>query len=322
MNPKANNNLFQATVQSRAGNKVIVEASKKKYIGIPLKKLKFFRKTLSGLVTGDNVLFQLVNCYEHPNQEGICGEGKIVEILPRKNCFLRANVIEGGPPQEIASNLDRILILSSVLPRLTPFGLIDRILVAAEFCQPIEIFLVWNKADLLQNRADFYQIPEIQVYQKILYNVFLISVKKKEIEPFNEILKYGRSLLIGASGVGKTSLINCLIPNLNLTTLPVSLLTGKGQHATTLAREFEYGVNGKIVDTPGVKMFPLKGIIEDATPYFIEFQRYLGACKFRDCQHQNDLGCAIKKAVEQGEIAAFRYKHYLEIQNQIKVERY
>lgn len=297
-----------------------MEASKKRYIGVSLKKLKFFHKTDSGLVIGDNVLFQIVTKFSHPNEDGIDGEGKIIDVLPRKNCFRRANVLPGAEPQDIAANLDRIVILSSVLPRLTPFGLVDRIIVAAELCQPIELFLVWNKADLLNSRQQFFQMPEIQTYLKIGYEVKLISVKQNDLQGLEKILEYGRTLLIGESGVGKTSFINLLLPNLKLTTKPISKVTGKGVHTTTLAQEFDYGKQGKIIDTPGVKVFPLNGIIDDAFPYFIEFQKYIGKCKFRDCKHYLDEGCAVRKAVESGEIAYFRYKHLLEIQSQINPE--
>lgn len=303
---------------TRAGDKFILEVETKKFLTTFPKKLKFHKKSERGLVIGDNVRFDVTSFMQNAN-DSFFGEGKIVEIFPRKNYFRRAAILDGLPPQGIASNLDRIIVLASVLPRMTPFGLIDRILIAAELCQPVEILLVWNKADLLANQNEFFQDSIVTNYREIGYKVKLISVIQNQLEELDEILSNGRTLIIGSSGVGKTTLLNKLIPDLHLVTLPISKVTGKGLHATALAKQYDFKTAGKIIDTPGVKLFSLTGIIDDCTPYFIEFSPYINVCKFRNCKHIQEANCAIKEAVEEGKIHKSRYEHYVEIQSQLVV---
>jgi ribosome biogenesis GTPase len=174
--------------------------------------------------------------------------------------------------------------------------------------------VVFNKIDLLDEQAYQYQNEIKEIYEKIGYVCLETSASKKiGIEPLRKLLENKITLLSGHSGVGKSSLINCLNPSLNLRTAEVSTFANKGVHTTTFAEMFELSENTFIIDTPGIKELGLAEIeTEELSHYFPEMREFLGECKFgARCLHTHEPACKIIEAVKQGEISVFRYESYL-----------
>jgi ribosome biogenesis GTPase len=211
--------------------------------------------------------------------------------------------------RKIAPNLDQILIVTSfVTPPVKP-GLVDRLLVLAEIESLIPI-ICFNKTDLLANTEEAKEI--VSVYKNIGYATFASSVKNHEsIEEIHELLKGKRTALAGHSGVGKSSLLNAMDPQLKLRVNEVSRSTKKGQHTTTKIKIFTLDKKTEVIDLPGLKLVDFVDIHRDeARLYFREFLQYSDQCKFRDCLHLSEIDCAIKNAVNEKLINARRYDSY------------
>ena len=211
--------------------------------------------------------------------------------------------------RKIAPNLDQILIVTSfVKPPLKP-GLVDRLLVLAEIESLIPI-ICFNKTDLLDDPVEAEHI--VSVYKNIGYASFASSVKKHEgVEEIYDLLRGKRTALAGHSGVGKSSLLNAMVPQLKLQVNEVSSSTNKGQHTTTKIKLFKLDKKTEAIDLPGLKLVDFIDIHRDeARFYFREFLQYAKQCKFRDCLHLSEIDCAVKIAVEEKLIDTRRYESY------------
>ncbi len=232
--------------------------------------------------------------------------GLITEVLPRKNSFSR---LAAGPKplqQTIVANVDQVIpVLSADKPRLK-WSLLDRYLADAESSE-IPALICITKMDLADEEID----REMEVYRNIGYPVVLTSVVTGDgLDEFREALKGSLSVFVGKSGVGKSSLLNAIQPGLGLRVDEVSESTGKGKHTTSHLEIFRLDSGGDVVDTPGMREFGLweAGDIDIAW-LFREMRPHLGKCRFgADCSHTHEPGCAIKEAVESGEIVERRYQ--------------
>jgi len=185
-------------------------------------------------------------------------------------------------------------------------------------------FIVFNKSDLYrQKEMDKYEQWKA-MYEAVGYNVFLISAEKKEgVEEVLKLLKNKITLISGHSGVGKSSFLNVVFPDIKLKTQDVSGWSGKGQHTTTFAEMFDLPFGGSIIDTPGMREFGLVDITkQEVSHYFPEMRDRLNDCQFNNCLHFNEPGCAIKEAVNNGEIYEDRYLSYCAIMESIEEKSY
>lgn len=259
------------------------------------------RRTLPSLVTGDKVLWR--ESLE-PNTNGI-----IEAVHPRHSELVRPDFYDGVKP--VAANVDQIVIISAVLPELS-FNIIDRYLVACE-AMKIKPIIVLNKIDLLDEQKKQEIEQQFLIYTKIGYQVLFVSCQSQQgIEPLQKVLDGKISILVGQSGVGKSSIINLLLPHNQATlTGEVSEISGLGQHTTTSTRLYHLPNGGDIIDSPGIREFGLWHLEpEQVIAGFVEFDDYLGGCQFRDCNHLDTPGCLLQKAVAQGAIAPSRLDNY------------
>jgi ribosome biogenesis GTPase len=247
----------------------------------------------------------------------------INEILPRRNYVNRQSPRQKYQHHIIAANLDQSVLFATLKEPRTSQGFIDRFLVACEMYH-VPAAIVFNKADLHRKKEDEKFFEWKQMYEEIGYKTFLVSVEKgMGIETVQDLLKNKISLLSGHSGVGKSSFINIICPQLELKTQDVSGWSGKGLHTTTFAEMFDLPSGGKIIDTPGMREFGLVDISkQELSHYFPEMRSRLNDCQFNNCQHINEPGCAIKKAVEEKKINIDRYISYCTILDSIEERKY
>ncbi|MGR5120874.1 small ribosomal subunit biogenesis GTPase RsgA [Vibrio astriarenae] len=260
------------------------------------------RRGIESLVSGDQVLWRA----GLESMDGISGVVEAVE--PRTSVLTRPDYYDGLKP--VAANVNQMIIVSSVLPELS-LNIIDRYLVAAETLQ-IAPLIVLNKIDLLTDEEREKYAKSLNEYTNIGYKVLFVSkqtgegVKELEAELIDRI-----NIFVGQSGVGKSSLANALMPELEVEEGAVSENSGLGQHTTTAARLYHIPSGGDLIDSPGVREFGLWHLeAEEVTKAFVEFRPYLGGCKFRDCKHQDDPGCILQQAVQDGNINQIRFDNY------------
>lgn len=260
------------------------------------------RANLPALVTGDRVVWRAGN-------QGI---GVIVAQLPRDTELCRPD--SRGQLKPVAANVDLIVIVFAPLPE-PHANLIDRYLIAAEHAG-IQPLLLLNKADLVdaQNQAPLEAL--LGVYRTLGYPLLEVSARQGlGMDQLRERLNGQVSVFVGQSGVGKSSLVNTLLPGVDTRVGPLSELTGKGTHTTTTARLFHFPGGGELIDSPGIREFGLGHVSrDDVEAGFIEFREQLGHCRFRDCKHDREPGCALLKALEDGRIQPQRmasYRHIL-----------
>ncbi len=258
------------------------------------------------LVVGDEVAFD--------------ASGQITALLPRRNRLSRrAAAPRPGAyagEQVIAANIDRIVpVFAAANPR-PAWHLLDRYLVMAEAAE-IPALVCITKMDLVAGHSEAEEIEQVAAeYRAIGYPVLLTSAATGAgLEPFRSALNDQRSVLVGKSGVGKTSLLNELEPGLGLRVQETNRITGKGRHTTTAAQLFPLAAGGAIIDTPGIREFGLWGVEETDLAYFFpEMRPYLGSCRFGlNCQHAEEPGCAVRKAVSSGRINPYRFQSYLKL---------
>jgi ribosome biogenesis GTPase len=260
------------------------------------------RRTVESVVCGDKVFFSKGDTTD-------TGVNGVIEIVKDRHSVLtRPDFYDGVKP--IAANIDRIIVVSAILPSLST-NIIDRYLVA---CEDIGItpLIVINKVELLNDEERATVADQLTTYEKLGYEVLYTSCQTGEgIEALNDYLNNSISVFVGQSGVGKSSLINQVLPDADELTGEISNNSGLGQHTTTAAKLLHLPAGGDLIDSPGVREFGLWHIPSERITWgFVEFRDYLGGCKFRDCKHLNDPGCLIKKAVEDNEISAERFESY------------
>jgi ribosome biogenesis GTPase len=211
--------------------------------------------------------------------------------------------------RRLCRNLDQILIISSFVSPPLKTGLIDRLLVLAEV-ESVTPLICLNKCDLVEDESDINEV--VSVYKNIGYPVFVTSaVSGYGILKIGKIIRNKRTALAGHSGVGKSSLLNRIQPDFNITTGDVSEWSNKGVHTTTQVTTYKLDESTEVIDLPGLKKLDFVDIHKDeARHYFREFAQYAEGCKFTNCLHLSEQNCAVKEAVENNHIEAQRYKSY------------
>lgn len=266
-------------------------------------KIKGFKVT-NPIAVGDRVLFEV--------EDEIENTAVITDISDRENYIIRQSVHKTAHGHILAANLDQAILLATLAMPRTSLGFIDRFLVSAEsFRIPTTIIL--NKSDILSDEGLAYQQEIVDLYERIGYRCLVTSATEGEgVDAFRQLLDQKVTLLSGHSGVGKSTLVNAIAPDLNLRTNEVSTFANKGVHTTTFAEMFELAPDTYIIDTPGIKELGLMDTAkEEVSHYFPEMRDRLNQCRFNNCLHYNEPGCAIKEAVAEGEIAESRYMSYL-----------
>lgn len=249
-------------------------------------------------------------------------EGMIIDVAPRRNYLARrtarpmpsAHAFE----QVIAANIDQVIPIFAVADPTPAWHLLDRYLVTAESYE-IPSTVVITKFDLVKDPSAERELQMVvERYQQIGYPVILTSaVNQHGLDELRQAMAGKTSILVGKSGVGKTSLLNLLEPGLGLRVQAVNTYTGKGRHTTTHLEMFTLRMGGAIIDTPGIREFGLWELVpEDIADCFPEMRPLLGLCKFGlSCQHDEEPDCAIRKAVMDGDISSYRYQSYLKLRD-------
>ncbi|HPF89963.1 MAG TPA: ribosome small subunit-dependent GTPase A [Flavobacteriales bacterium] len=257
-------------------------------------------------------------------QESEEAVGTIVELHDRTNYLVRKSVNLSHHKHVIAANLDQALLLVTVARPRTSYGFIDRVLVTAETYQ-VPVVLVVNKVDDLDEDEQERLFELVDIYQEAGYRVLMTAaLLGKGVAEVKRLIAGKVSLVVGHSGVGKSTLINAIEPDLDLHTLEISEASGKGQHTTTNAEMYELRqVEGDrptfLIDTPGIKGFGLVDLdIHHIGDQFPEMFRLKGDCRFNDCLHKDEPGCAIRAALENGEVAESRYRSYIDMLNGVE----
>ncbi|GMM86218.1 small ribosomal subunit biogenesis GTPase RsgA [Pseudoalteromonas sp. MTN2-4] len=286
----------KAVVISRFGQHADIETTDSEVLRCNI------RRTVGGLVCGDEVFFRRAKV-----SDGDLA-GVIEAIEERRSQLTRPDFYDGV--KVVAANIDQILMVSAILPEFTP-QIIDRYLVACED-MGIEPILVLNKIDLIDDEGLEFINEILDIYRELGYKVHLVSTKTGEgINALKQILVGKNNIFVGQSGVGKSTLVNTVLPDADILTKEVSENSGLGQHTTTVSRLHHLPSGGNLIDSPGIREFGLWHLdVERVTWCFKEFREYIGGCRFRDCKHLNDPGCILVEAVEQGKITELRFDSY------------
>lgn len=266
-------------------------------------RLKGYRNT-NPVAVGDTVNFE----------QASENEGIIISIAQRTNCIIRKSINLSKESQVIAANIDQAVFIFTLKDPVTTTVFTDRFLAAAE-SYSIPAVIIFNKIDIY-NQKEIEEVAELMVtYSEIGYTVISCSVlKNKNLDAVKEALTDKVSVIAGHSGAGKSSLINALSPGLMLKTEKLSASHFSGKHTTTFAKMHKLPFGGSIIDTPGIRGFGLIHLKKEETShYFREIFIMSHNCRYNNCTHHNEPDCAVKKAVENGEIAWTRYHSYLNI---------
>jgi ribosome biogenesis GTPase len=260
-------------------------------------------KVSNPLAVGDWVTFTRENSEENT--------AVIHEIEPRRNYIIRKSTHKTAYSHIIASNLDQALLVVTLVSPRTSFGFIDRFLVTAE-AYDIPVTIIYNKVDLYGPEDRQYQEAISRLYAQLGYSGIACSAQQEiGLTAVKDLLQDKTSLVSGHSGVGKSTLINKLIPDLALKTAEISDYSDKGVHTTTFAEMYEVNAASFIIDTPGIKELGLVEISEsELASFFPEMRERRHECKYYNCRHLNEPGCAIVAGVKAGQIALTRYESY------------
>lgn len=269
-------------------------------------------KTTNPVTVGDEVTVQSKTTGEHV----------ISKITERRNYLVRKSSKLSKQYHLVAANVDQIMLVTTIIKPKIVFGFIDRVMVSAE-AYGIPVILVVNKFDLLGEKNLPKLAQTVAAYEEIGYSCIVTSTVTGEgIEEVKSALTKKRTVITGQSGVGKSTLINTLQPGLNIKTAEVSASNEKGRHTTTFAEMHALDFGAEIIDTPGVRSFGIADFKpEHLGHYFPEMRKLMNKCKFNNCVHVNEPGCAVKEALEGGEIWSQRYVNYMEMYKNENVEK-
>lgn len=267
------------------------------------------RQNLGRLACGDQVIWQASGAED----------GVVVAIVERRSLLTRPDY--NGQPRPVAANLDAVAVVLAPEPEPSE-SLIDRYLVTIS-ALGVRGLLVLNKLDVLSAPALATLTERMEPYRRIGYPLLLTSSRTAQgLSELRAWLRGRVSLLVGQSGVGKSSLIKALLPDREIRIQAVSQFTGHGVHTTTTSTLYHLPGGGDLVDTPGVRSFELGEIsLGDLDRGFVDIAPYLGRCRFSDCRHQSEPECALREAVTHGEIAARRLESYLQLRATLKAAR-
>ena len=267
------------------------------------------------LAVGDDVTIEPENTEEKT--------ALITEIHTRKNYINRQSPSHRMQHHIVAANIDQSLLVVTLKEPRTSQGFIDRWLVTCE-AYHVPAILLFNKSDLYRKKEEEKYAAWKEMYERIGYRLIRMSVASGEgLDEVRRLLSGKISLLSGHSGVGKSSFLNALFPELRLKTQGVSGWSGKGIHTTTFAEMFDLPDSGRIIDTPGMREFGLVDISrQELSGYFPEMRALAGQCQFNNCLHLEEPGCKVKQAVAGGQINPDRYESYLSILGSIEENNY
>jgi len=260
-------------------------------------------RTTNPVAVGDHVDFK---------REDDDGNGIITAIEPRSNYIVRRSINLSKSAHIIASNIDKLYIVASIMLPRTSTGFIDRLLVTAE-AYHIPAALIFNKIDIYTAEANNRCNELMELYSSLGYPSYAVSaLEGTGIENLRLVLHDKVNLFSGHSGVGKSALINTIDPLLVIKTGEISSYHSKGMHTTTFAEMHPLSFGGYMIDTPGIKEFGLVHFeSQEISERFPEFRNLLPHCKYNNCTHNHEPGCAVKQALEEGHINAGRYHNYL-----------
>ncbi len=267
------------------------------------------------VAVGDEVEIEIENQTE--------GTATITKILPRRNYINRQSPRAKHHQHIIAANLDQSLLVATLKDPKTSQGFIDRFLVVSEMYH-VPAIILFNKTDIYRDK-EFKKLEELNtMYGSLNYSVYAISVEKEEgVAELHQLLYNKTTLVSGHSGVGKSTLVNYLLPDVGIKTQDVSGWSGKGMHTTTFATMYDLPNGGQIIDTPGIRELAVAGLEkEELSHYFPEMRQKLNDCRYNNCMHINEPGCAIKQAVVEKEIYEERYVSYVNILDSIGSKNY
>ena len=286
----------------------------------------FYQARIKGVIKLDNrtstnpiAVGDWVECETEMDQPTIM----ISDILDRDNYVARRSPHNKRQQHIIASNLDQSILLATLKSPKTSQGFIDRFLISCEAFH-IPAIIVFNKSDIYGDKEMATYEMMKSMYETIGYQVFLISIEKeKGLDVIKNLLIDKTTLVSGHSGVGKSSFINYLFPELAIDTQEVSEWSGKGMHTTTFAQMYDLPNGGSVIDTPGMRELGLVNLEkEELAQYFPEMREKMSGCQFNNCQHINEPGCAVKAAVEKGLITEARFFSYVDLWHGIETYKY
>ena len=293
---------MKGTVIKTTGSWYLVKSEKGDLLECRLKgkfRIKEIKST-NPIVVGDRVVLEKTD-----------DSYMIIKLIERKNFIVRKSVNLSKQTHIIASNIDQAILMATLLNPITTTTFIDRFLVSAN-AFGVEVVLLFNKTDLYNNEDKKKHKELVEVYKKIGYKTISLSALKDDLTKVKDVMKGKVNLISGHSGVGKSTLINKLQPNLHINTKEVSESYNQGQHTTTFSELHELDFGSSIIDTPGIKGFGLVEIKKnEIANLFPEFFALKSKCKFHNCIHLNEPNCRVKDAIMKNEIAESRYFSYL-----------
>lgn len=293
--------IVEGIVTRGHGNRFVVYADGRHYDCQLRKKIKFKADQTTPVAVGDDVGITIVNG----------NEGVIEEVRDRRSVLSRPSVGRETSEHVLAANIDVLVAVASIdEPPLKP-GLIDRFIIAAQ-AGGLHPAIVINKIDLAL-RGNAAEV--VEVYKQLNFDFFLTSaLDGTGLDEFHDFLSHHRSILAGHSGVGKSTILNKLLPGVELPTQEISQSTGRGKHTTSHIELFRLPDGGFVIDSPGIKVLGLWQVNKsDLALFYPEMETFVGKCRFTPCSHTHEPDCAVKAAVQQGDVSRMRYDNYVQI---------